>query len=330
MVRCYKPNSEAEAPEPVEPTCCKWVTLMLAQRFRTDKLTTGRRKYAQSSPIKDKPRGSGTQTCKDQRIQKTLELTSLMVARARTSTHWPQLQISSDQPPDTGFQTIRQHNSGRPAVTILPENKLADVKMLHNRLAMEQDTAWLHPLPADHLLSLVYYNVCRALISNIAILGLDLNLMSTQDYPSPFLPSSPTASSLLGSLPTSLQPTELQRTISHHPEYDILPDPTMRDNFLCYGEDNVDDAELCLDMTGNGVHNEVQDAAGQAGFIVWGDPWDLMSWEVTEKFVRKWAWILKGCVDLEVSTNRWRKKRGVAPLRVREIVEEIAGRENET
>jgi hypothetical protein len=195
---------------------------------------------------------------------------------------------------------------------------------------MELDTAWLHPLPADHLLSLVYYNVCRALISNIAILGLDLNLMSTEDYPSPFLPLSPTASSVIGFLPPSLQPTQLQRTVPHHPEYDIIPDPTMRDNFLRYGEENVDDADLCLDMIDNGVHDEIQDAAGQAGFIVWGDPWDLMSWEVTEKFVRKWASMLKGCVNLEVSTNQWRRKRGLAPLRVREIVEETAVKGNET
>ncbi|KAJ5093781.1 hypothetical protein N7456_009642 [Penicillium angulare] len=55
--------------------------------------------------------------------------------------------------------------------------------------------------------------------------------------------------------------------------------------------------------------------AGRQGFIVWGEPHDLNSWEVTPGFLKKWAWTMQGCDELISSTNHWRGIRGEAPLR---------------
>ena len=50
--------------------------------------------------------------------------------------------------------------------------------------------------------------------------------------------------------------------------------------------------------------------AKQRGFLVWGEPWRTSSWEMSEGYVEKWGWMLKGCHELLRSTNRYREQRG--------------------
>jgi len=50
------------------------------------------------------------------------------------------------------------------------------------------------------------------------------------------------------------------------------------------------------------------------GVIVWGEPWDVGSWELMEGFVRKWGFLLAGCEVLIEGSNRWRARRGEGPL----------------
>ena len=202
----------------------------------------------------------------------------------------------------------------------LLHERLGEVKVLHERINRERDSSWQYPLPADHLLTLVYYNVYRALIANVAILGLDLDLMVTDEYPSPFTPLSPTASSALLSLPPSLQPTSLQSSIAHHPQWDIVPDPAIRDNLLRKGEPNIDDVELCMDLIGSEARRSRHEASNEpAGCLVWGDPWSTDSWEVTEGFVKKYPWLFVGARHIEQSTNSWRMKRDEPLLRFSEL-----------
>jgi hypothetical protein len=167
----------------------------------------------------------------------------------------------------------------------------------------------------DHLLTLIQFNVFRALISNTNALGFNLDWLN-EDAVSPFntsLPTPPlspkTSSPLLAtSCPPNLLPTALQRTTPHHPWLDLFPIPTMRDNIFRLGED-YDDAPLCYDLV------EFCHAPGErSGLIVWGDPWDPSNWEVTEEFLRKWGWVLRGCRELFVSTNYWRGRRGEKKL----------------
>lgn len=221
------------------------------------------------------------------------------------------------------FLSIRSKHSCQRWYEVLLENRLVGLRDLAERMTDEESLAYLSPLSSDHLISLVYYNVYRAFISNVVTLGLDLNLMYTDDYPSPFLPLSPTASSHIRKLPPCLQPTELQKTVAHHPQWDIFPDPEIRDNILRYGEHNIDDVELCLDMVGDGNYDNLGELATQDknGLIVWGEPWDMGSWEVTETFARKWPFLIRGALNSQRTSNEWRVKRGEEPLDFDRILE---------
>ena len=50
------------------------------------------------------------------------------------------------------------------------------------------------------------------------------------------------------------------------------------------------------------------------GMLIWGEPWRIDGWEVTEGFLRKWGWLLKGCDEMIEASNRWRGLRGEEPL----------------
>ncbi|KAJ2904804.1 hypothetical protein MKZ38_007160 [Zalerion maritima] len=151
------------------------------------------------------------------------------------------------------------------------------------------------------------------------------------------------------SIPPSLHPTPLQLTIPHHPWLDLLPYPAMRDALIQYSVNSspaewerVQD-DLCDDLCDVEAELEACDAAGSVAdgtgmglagsgaksgaaeeakgpaaalalsgprFIVWGESHDPFAWEVSQEFVTKWGWIVKGCDDLRKSTDAWRARRG--------------------
>ncbi|KAK9364543.1 hypothetical protein V1509DRAFT_636029 [Lipomyces kononenkoae] len=159
---------------------------------------------------------------------------------------------------------------------------------------------------ADHLLTLVQFNVFRAMMSNIVALGLSMESLGDDQALSPF--SSMNSERVDKSMPPTLCPTLLQRTIPHHPWLDFFPMPTMRDNLLL-ADGSFDEDQLCHDLL------KVPDVSGEmTGLIVWGEPWDPYGWEVTEGFAKKWGWIIKGCREILDSTNYWRGLRGEEEL----------------
>jgi hypothetical protein len=89
---------------------------------------------------------------------------------------------------------------------------------------------------------------------------------------------------------------------------------------------DLDDTEMCMDLIGT---EERRARAGNkseaAGCIVWGDPWDVRSWEVTEHFVKKYAWLFEGADELELSTNMHRAKREEEPLSFFELGVPVSG-----
>jgi hypothetical protein len=139
--------------------------------------------------------------------------------------------------------------------------------------------------------------------------------MVTDDYPSPFTPMSPTATSSIRLLPPSMQPTFLQQTIAHHAQWDIVPDPTIRDNLLRQGEPRIDDVELCMDMIGSESRRKRHQSSNEpAGCMVWGDPWVARNWEVTENLVMRYPWLFWKARSAETYTNYWRTRRDEEPL----------------
>jgi hypothetical protein len=88
----------------------------------------------------------------------------------------------------------------------------------------------------------------------------------------------------------------------------------MRSNFLgavvVHGEDAVDEDALCYDIVDAGDGADVDATT----IIAWTDTWSPTGWEVTEKFLRKWDWLLHSCMELQAGTNAWRRRRGLKPL----------------
>ena len=160
-------------------------------------------------------------------------------------------------------------------------------------------------LPADdHLLSLMYYNVFRALTTNVRLLNLDTYLMHTDAYPSPFI----TGTAYTRPIPPHLQPTQLQRTVPHHPCFDIFPDPVVRDHGI-RNTHLLPHGTLCMTLAGRNTWFE-NERSMRSGLVIWGAPEDANSWEVTEGFIANWGWLVKGSLMLQYSTNRWRAVRG--------------------
>ncbi|KAL4910556.1 hypothetical protein BDW74DRAFT_141384, partial [Aspergillus multicolor] len=114
----------------------------------------------------------------------------------------------------------------------------------------------------DMLLHLIQFNFIKALVQNMAVLGLSSEQMDDDDAMSPFNVSGPWQAEqdyhddFEASLPPSLRATVIQRTMPHHPWLDLLPIPQMRDNLILAGE-SYDEMQLCLDMKGHGrVHSD--------------------------------------------------------------------------
>ena len=156
----------------------------------------------------------------------------------------------------------------------------------------------------DHLLTLTKFNLLRAFMDNLQILGLSVHYIDEDDALSPFN-SPPTGTKESGNLPTSLCPTTIQRSVPHHPWLDCFPFPQIRDNIINVG-DTLHDCELCIDL--------MDPSDWEFGLLVWGDPWLPQNWEASESFVRKWPWIIKGCPEILASSNYWRHKRGLGRL----------------
>ncbi|RFU28889.1 hypothetical protein B7463_g7444, partial [Scytalidium lignicola] len=184
------------------------------------------------------------------------------------------------------------------------------------RWAMRNHTLLSAPT-ADHLLVLVKFNIFRALLVNMETLHLSEDCLESDEVLSPFFTAPETM--LAMKLPKALQPTKMQLEVKHHPWIDLMPIPRMRDNFIRAG-DSFDDMELCGDVVGFFSGSRVE-----MSLIIWGEPWDTGGWEVTEAFVERWGWSIRGCHELFESTNRWRAKRGEEPLDFRQVeCEEIA------
>jgi Domain of unknown function (DUF3425) len=245
------------------------------------------------------------------------ELTSSSIATAPPQSDKPQL--SRPQKPVLGHGLpILTASWCKPFESFLSTQQIADVAEYTSTDQEKSTTVTFeesflknlkgsdfYRLPADdNLLSLMYYNVFRALVTNVKLLGLDTQLMHTDEYPSPFISGSASSQNV----PPHLQPTLLQRTMPHHPCFDIFPDPVVRDQGIRHTH-LLPHGTLCMTLAGRNTWFE-NESSKRSGFVVWGPPEDANSWEVTEGFVFNWGWLVKGSLMMQYSTNRWRAVRG--------------------
>ncbi|KAL4907009.1 hypothetical protein BDW74DRAFT_190015 [Aspergillus multicolor] len=165
----------------------------------------------------------------------------------------------------------------------------------------------------DHLIGLTRLNVHRAINENIAAIGMTVEWTNCDDSISIFNLSHPLPPHFdLQKIPSALRPTAIQKSTPHHPWLDFFPFPRMRDTLITVTATAstvngllFDDEELCHDLM---AFWDTRDT--QATLLVWGDSWEPRNWEVSEGFARKWGWLLRGCEELLVSTNSWRRRRG--------------------
>jgi hypothetical protein len=147
------------------------------------------------------------------------------------------------------------------------------------------------------------YNVLRATMTNLAILSLLDTLPIECCAARELIDLLPTPDSI----PPNFRPTPLQLSVPHDYWIDAFPVPEMRDNLIRL-QGTYDQDELCLDLCG-GLY-EGFDEIEMRGMLVWADPWRSDGWEVTEGFVKKWGFMLRGCGSLIDATNRYRTSRG--------------------
>ncbi|KAL4884904.1 hypothetical protein BJY04DRAFT_155852 [Aspergillus karnatakaensis] len=167
----------------------------------------------------------------------------------------------------------------------------------------------------EHLIGLTKLNVHRAIGENIRIIGMDNDWMKCDDtlsifnlkYPHSLAPN-------FENIPVALRPTDIQKSMPHHPWLDFFPFPGMRDCLITAAH-LFDDEELCHDLMAFWDTRNTN-----ATLIVWGESWDPRNWEVTEEFAAKWGWLLRGSPELLVSTNYWRRRRGEKPVAWKKIL----------
>ncbi|KAI1450942.1 hypothetical protein F5Y02DRAFT_366428 [Annulohypoxylon stygium] len=180
------------------------------------------------------------------------------------------------------------------------------LRLLNGRSA-SQGSELLFPLSPDHLIPLVQYNFVRGVLTNMAIMGYQNAFPPECSRHWVDMPLFPAPSNT----PESLQPTELQLCTPHEPWIDLIPDKQMRDNtILLIGAVTREDIEEDVTSSLFGKAKLLE----MTGIIAWDTPWDTSGWELTEGFIRKWPFLVKGCWKMLESTNRWRAMRDEEPL----------------
>ncbi|RAL13246.1 DUF3425 domain-containing protein [Aspergillus homomorphus CBS 101889] len=219
-----------------------------------------------------------------------------------TSTSTSTSTSSSAQPQSLTTTTIT-NRTRNPCTNPTTQTNLQTLLTHFTRAAY---TSYIHNSPTlDHLLTLSRINAFRAFAANMTTLGMGTgNDWMHDDALSRFTTLQPNSAIDTLALPPHLRPTKLQQTVPHHPWLDFFPLPRLRDNLVAMA-DRFDDEQLCLDIMG------FWDTPTETySLFVWGEPSDPGSWEVSEDFLRKWPWVVRGCAELLESTNRWRAKRG--------------------
>ncbi|KAI1260604.1 hypothetical protein F5Y18DRAFT_251674 [Xylariaceae sp. FL1019] len=185
----------------------------------------------------------------------------------------------------------------------------AHAPLLPSKLRQEQ-LRIIFPLCPDHLITLQQYNALRALavnrglISGILATPLDCDVEVIHTVPYPLKPES---------LPPTLLPTRLQQTVPHGDWIDSWPCPEGRDR-LIMAAGTFDEDDLWSDCIGGLYEGFPDDEIEQRGVIAWSPPWHISGWEMSEGFLKKWAWLARGSPGALEATNRWRAERGEEPI----------------
>ncbi|KAK8102057.1 hypothetical protein PG984_015203 [Apiospora sp. TS-2023a] len=188
-----------------------------------------------------------------------------------------------------------------------------DPLLLQENRKDQRDFKVIFPLCPDHLITLLQFNVLRALAVNRTLISGILATPLDCGEETIHVISCPTTDPKR-LLPPSLLPTALQQTVLHGDWIDIFPCATARDSMIL-AAGTFDEDELWADCIGGLYEGFPDDEVERRGIIAWSPPWDISGWEMSEGFIRKWGWLFGGMIpDGLEATNRWRRERGEEPF----------------
>ncbi|KAF4343775.1 hypothetical protein FBEOM_2277 [Fusarium beomiforme] len=233
---------------------------------------------------------------KRQQLEKNRLASNIVGKPGLPAESMPAITLALQGPPDALFELIRQ------TCEIFERPDISEkVYALACKTYMDYT---MNAPRISQLPFLITLNVTMAVANNATLMGFDRALMCIDEAISPFNLNGPLTPAY--NPPAALQPTEVQKTVLHHPWLDIFPFPKFRDNvILATNAELLDDGELCEDISEINWEN-----VEKPSLIVWGDASVPHSWEASPWFLRKWGWLLQGCPELLETTNRWRQSRG--------------------
>lgn len=156
----------------------------------------------------------------------------------------------------------------------------------------------------DELARIINRNFMQAAVQNAQHLGVNLQALQQGA-----LVKTPRTANR--QIPQALIPVEAQFQIAHDPIIDILPHARLRYNILHgIATGQVNAAEFSQRLRTSGSLEQVNGNWQRRGMVVWTDPHQTGSWELSEPFVRRWCFLLNNCEDLLAATNVWRGRRG--------------------
>ncbi|KAF2131252.1 hypothetical protein P153DRAFT_374191 [Dothidotthia symphoricarpi CBS 119687] len=216
-----------------------------------------------------------------------------------------------DDAPETPEPQEPSHDSGLmhggPVLLTCPR-RIAQRRALIRHAYQEYS---LHAARPTNLPIIIRLNVLNALARNAVLMGFPPEGLCRDEMISPYTEKGPPTLAMQTSCPKALEPTQLQRTLPHHPWIDLFPFPAFRDNMLLAIHAGIfDEDELCMDL----LNVEAEDIGVKPALIVWGDSSDVCGWEANVPFLRKWGWLVKSCPEIIEGSNYWREKRGEKKL----------------
>lgn len=123
-------------------------------------------------------------------------------------------------------------------------------------------------------------------------------------------------------LPANLRPTIIQIRNAHHPVFDILPWPSVRDKLIVVFS-QAPDMRPPTARSPTALLDLIYDMEDPAeGIRIWGDdPYADGNWEIGEKMFSNWWWALNSQVVNR--SNEMRRNRGASVLGLERNVQEV-------